>query len=134
MKTLILSLLFSSIAFADPITVAVLDTGIDFNHSMFKNKLIYDNRNNLIPDHAPDLMDENGHGTHIASIVLRYSYGVANIFPLKMAHPDNRYISTMASANDPKDLYVPEQLRMYEAIGEAIAAGIKVINISSVEP
>ena len=49
------------------ITVGIIDSGIDYRHSFFQNRIKsyqYD-----FVDCDGDAMDENGHGTHIAGII-----------------------------------------------------------------
>lgn len=53
---------------APEIVVAVIDTGLDAEHSFFQNRVIdsrYDKVNN---DNNPD--DDNGHGTHVSGIII----------------------------------------------------------------
>ena len=48
--------------------IAVLDTGIDLNHPLVKNNIVkcYNGTSLIYPD---DFRDNNGHGTHVASII-----------------------------------------------------------------
>ena len=114
----------------DEVVVAVIDTGVDFSHSALKNKIIgYKNgeftnaeENNYGRDFSPQSLtfsrpyDDNGHGTHIASIITKVAPN-AKIFPIKYYNKD-------ASEKENLEATV-------EAIKFAINAGIKIINYSS---
>ncbi len=69
------------------VIVAVIDTGIDYNHRDLKDN-IWKSKNgapgfNAIPGHNPnDPMDDNGHGTHCAgtiAAVANNDFGVAGV-------------------------------------------------------
>lgn len=66
------------------VTIAVVDTGIDYNHSIFKDKLYsgYDFINN---DDDPYDDSLNGHGTHVAGIIADSTRELDNIkiLPIK---------------------------------------------------
>jgi serine protease len=49
-------------------TVAVIDTGVDSGHPELAGKIQQSMDNDGIPRHGPATADENGHGTHVASI------------------------------------------------------------------
>lgn len=62
------------------ITVAVIDTGIDSDHSMFSDRL--KNGKNLITSSSyPE--DDNGHGTHVSGIVCDGTLDNVYIMPVK---------------------------------------------------
>jgi subtilisin family serine protease len=50
------------------IKVAVLDTGIDYNHPDLKNRISVDLGYNFIKG-TKDAVDDNGHGTHVSGII-----------------------------------------------------------------
>lgn len=50
----------------EDVIIAVIDTGIDFNHPEFKDKLVT-GYNVIYPDKPPT--DDDGHGTHVAGII-----------------------------------------------------------------
>ena len=56
------------IARGDGATVAVIDTGVDGNHPEFQGKIAEAIDNDAIAGHGPATSDENGHGTHVASL------------------------------------------------------------------
>lgn len=49
-------------------TVAVIDTGIDSGHPDLAGKIAQSIDNDAIANHGPAGADENGHGTHVASL------------------------------------------------------------------
>ena len=71
------------------ITVAVIDTGADFNHTYLKNNLLntgYDfARNDKMPD------DEHGHGTHVSGTIIDCTNGLnVKILPVKIFDASGR--------------------------------------------
>ena len=70
----------------DPIVVAVIDTGVDYTHEELQGRMFEDANGNIIGydfvDEDFDPMDENGHGTIIATIIAANSnneIGIAGI-------------------------------------------------------
>ncbi len=76
------------------VLVAVVDTGVDLEHPALQGHLARASNGELLglnlvsPDHPP--FDENGHGTHIASVVLTNAGGNAQIMPAKVLRADGR--------------------------------------------
>ncbi len=56
------------VARGDGATVAVIDTGADGGHPDLQGKIAEAIDNDLINGHGPATSDENGHGTHVASL------------------------------------------------------------------
>lgn len=67
----------------DMITVAVVDSGIDFEHSYLKNRITSNGADLVRRDNKAD--DENGHGTHVAGIIANCTDGLnVKILPIKV--------------------------------------------------
>ena len=72
------------------VLIAVLDTGIDYNHESLKNFVAKDlGKNFTNTGSEQDTMDRNGHGTHVAGIIASYNKvsGVmqnASLLPVKV--------------------------------------------------
>lgn len=98
------------------VTIAVIDSGIDYNHPIFKDKLLpkgYDFINN---DEDPYDDDIQGHGTHVAGIIADATRDISNIkiMPLKALNTIGRgTISSVANS-----------------IKYAIDSGVDIINLS----
>lgn len=104
------------------ITVAVIDTGIDYNHPDIKNNMWY--KNGLygynFSEGNSDPMDTNGHGTHVAGIIgaiLNNNIGVVGVSPK---------VKIMAIKIFPN----ADQDRISQAIKFAADNGAKIINNS----
>lgn len=70
------------------IIIALLDTGIDYNHDKIKNNIMYDC--NMCPigknfiDAKKDFKDDNGHGTHLAGILSNIADSKVSIITAKV--------------------------------------------------
>jgi subtilisin family serine protease len=83
------------------IVVAIVDSGIDFNHPDFKGNII--KGKNFVNDKLPP-MDINGHGTHVAGLVAATTNnrigisslaGNVKIMPIKVFEERTGYMSTV---------------------------------------
>lgn len=106
-------------------TVGVIDTGIDPDHKIFKDRI--DSPATLDQYSGFDsIMDYTGHGTHVSGIVVANTPKEVKILPLKFI--DN---ATMEAANsDPEVRKVLDGFEYETLIKVAIKKGAKIINIS----
>jgi subtilisin family serine protease len=115
---------------SNKVIVAVIDTGIDFNHPDLKNNLWHkpgtDEFGYDFVFDKPNPPDVNGHGSHIAGIIgatanpLRGVVGVSphvSIMPLRYFADDSTNTDTVANT--------------VKAVDYAIKNGAKIINYSS---
>lgn len=65
--------------------VAVLDTGVDYNHEMLKGKVM---KGWDFPSFDNDPMDEDGHGTHVAGTIVKIA-PTAKIMPVRLIDKEN---------------------------------------------
>lgn len=71
----------------DMITVAVVDTGVDSEHSYLKNRITSNGFDFVNRDNIAD--DEHGHGTHVAGIIASCTEGLnVKILPIKVLNKD----------------------------------------------
>ena len=98
------------------VTVAVIDTGIDKNHSIFSGRKIT-GYNFLATKNRPatNYSDTNGHGTHVAGIVADCTSTNVNIMALRVFNASGTTTSTATIDN---------------ALKYAYEHGAKVINLS----
>lgn len=96
-----------------PITVAVLDTGIDTSNTIFQGKKILNDSYNFMAGEY-NVKDTKGHGTHVAGII-------ANLTP------DNVRFLILKVTNEKGE---STALSMNLALDYAIANNVQVVNIS----
>ena len=69
--------------------IAVLDTGVDYEHSSLAHAFGREKGINFVHDGPPD--DDNGHGTHVAGIIASKNYGIApesKLYSIKMLNKE----------------------------------------------
>ncbi|MDE6752637.1 MAG: S8 family serine peptidase, partial [Eubacterium sp.] len=65
-----------------PITVAVIDTGVDSTHSFLKSRMLK-GRNFSYDGNETDTSDIHGHGTHVSGIIVDNTPSNVKILPIK---------------------------------------------------
>lgn len=96
------------------INVAVIDTGIDYNHEFLKNRI--KRKNFDYSDLDGDALDEQGHGTQIAGIIV-----------------DSTFANVKISAYKVADKYGEATINgLISGINQAIKDKVNIINISLV--
>ena len=134
------------------IIVSVVDTGIYYNHSFLKSRIENNGYDFVSIDEDPN--DENGHGTHVAGIIVdcTYSFDDIKIIPVRVLDEDGYgWVSDIASGilysadNDasiinlslcgPHSEYVDSSIKNVIKKGLVVvcAAGNKNINIDTNE-
>lgn len=94
------------------ITVAVIDTGLDSTHLFFRNRFIDSEYNSV--DNSSNTYDDNGHGTHVAGIIVDNTPSNVLVSPYKVLNAEGQgtYLNTCL------------------AIEKAISDKVDVINLS----
>lgn len=115
---------YGNASFVPQITVAVIDTGIDYSHELFAGR-ISDRGFNVI-DHNNLPQDDYWHGTSVSGIVALSTPDYVQILPVKVSDYDIRGNIQLTNAN------------LYAGVEYAILAGADVVNMSfggySLEP
>lgn len=93
------------------VIVAVIDTGVDYTHSLLKDRIV--NGYDFVDDDA-DPMDVQFHGTHVAGIIVDTTPANVKIMPIRALNADG----------DGYDSHVAEGIRF------AVDHGAAVINMS----
>ena len=98
------------------VTIAVIDTGIDYNHSIFKDKLLYSGYDFINNDDDPYDDSLQGHGTHVAGIIADSTRELDNIKILPIKALNSFGIGTISSLGN--------------SIKYAIDSNVDIINLS----
>ena len=80
------------------VSISVVDTGVYYNHSFLKSRIEDNGYDFVSTDEDPN--DENGHGTHVAGIIVDCTYGFNDIkiMPVKVLDEDGYgWVSDIAS-------------------------------------
>lgn len=85
------------------VTVAVLDTGVDYTHELFTDRITRTDLNFSNSGMENDCMDSNGHGTSVAGIVA-------------LSTPDNVKIEPYRIGEDDGSLFFSSMILAYEYI------------------
>ena len=96
------------------IVVGILDSGIDYDHEFLKNRVIRSNYNISSSGNENDEKDDDGHGSHVAGIVVDNSTSNVKVKGYKVL--DNEGYGTIS--------------KVALALEYAITDGVNVINMS----
>lgn len=85
----------------DYVLVAVLDSGVDTDHDLLKDRLVESNVNMSGTGNLNTAEDDYGHGTHVAGIIANYTLDNVKIKPYKVLNEEGKgSLSTIALALD----------------------------------
>lgn len=70
----------------DEVVVAVVDTGVDADHELLRDRVIPVDKNFI--DKRPECDDGNGHGTHVSGIIADLTLPNVKILPIKSMNED----------------------------------------------
>lgn len=82
----------------DEITVAVVDTGIDYNHEVFKDRYVKNDINFSTSGNVKDPMDDQGHGTATSGIIVLSTPNNVKVKPYKVLNSDGSCTSSQIIA------------------------------------
>lgn len=101
--------------------VAVLDSGVDYTHPDLRANLDMAHARSFVPS-EPDLMDLNGHGSHVAGTIaaLQNGYGVVGVAPEATLLP----IKVLDRTGHGEDWDI------LKGINYAVGQGASIINLS----
>ncbi|MGN7385542.1 S8 family peptidase [Sporosarcina sp. SAFN-015] len=105
------SVLANSISGSNEIIVAVVDSGVDYNHPFLKNRMV---RGYDFVSNDSDPMDVHGHGTHVSGIVVDSTSDNVKIMPIRVLDGQGR----------------GSDLNISKGIRYAVDHGAHVINMS----
>ncbi len=120
-------------------TVAVIDSGVDHNHPMLKDRVIPTKINTSTSGTRNSSMDDNGHGTAVASVIIDSTLDNVYVKPYKVLdeYTDGTILSVTAGINcaidDGVDVinlslcFEEDSEILYEAIRKAYEKDIMVI-------
>lgn len=74
---------FGSVDNMDPVSVAVIDSGVDYNHTLLNGRIDKERGYDIFNDDN-DPMDVNGHGTHVSGIICDSTLENVSIIPYKI--------------------------------------------------
>jgi len=66
------------------VVVAVLDTGINTSHVLFKDRLLLEYARNYTNTNSAAYEDQSGHGSHVSGIIASATYNNVMILPLRV--------------------------------------------------
>lgn len=104
--------------------VAVLDTGINPNHVLFKDRILTKFARNYTSSNTSDYIDQNGHGSHVSGTIAEITPSAVKILPLRVLDANgDGYVSYITSAID-------YAIRAKAQIEEETGYEFKIMNMS----
>lgn len=104
-----------------PVIVAVIDSGIDTDHSWFENRLITDVAANCMNAFGKcklgDYEDDHGHGTEVSGVVVKGTTDNVKILPIKVYDKN-------------QDIYVVDWVAAIDYVVELKKQGLNIVAIN----
>ena len=93
--------------YTTPVKVAVIDTGINRNHTVFKNRIKHtaNTKNYLNGNEWPD--DDNGHGTGVAGVIVESTPSNVEIYPMKVMNQNGEtdsFITVLSAVSNAAEI------------------------------
>ncbi len=102
----------SGVNYTGQLTVAVIDTGIAYDHDLLKDRVDPNGFNAI--DSTASCYDDNGHGTHVSGIIVANTFDNVTIKPYKVLNSEGRGTDAQTVLG----------------VEAAIADGVDIINMS----
>lgn len=107
---------------SNPVTVAVIDTGVDYNHSDFATRNIVKGRNYVSNNNNP--LDDVGHGTHVSGTIGAVTNNSLGVSGINWNNTSILAIKTLGASGTGQTAWT------VDAIRSATDQGVNVINMS----